>query len=364
MRDGSDDGGNRCLDDQHYRGFVQRRSDSGNGLLSDDGRHADDHRLSDERKRELEGLQQHDGIDNAWSHHAQLEDFLMKTLAFILFSALGFGQMFPGPGGNVTVTASYSGPGDVITSNAIAFWALRAYTSATRGNKLANVCSPADALCGDMLSDATTGDAVIPSLCGGGCTVKILYDLTGLTLCGGPCDLTQSTEANRYTLTVNALNGHPVLTSSSATTFMTSPALGSTVTQPYSTTAVTERTGSFTSFGVVATVTTGSPGIGYNNSANTFFIFAGGTGTASVTDSAFHAIQVLFNGASSSTVVDGSATGGNTSTDSLSSGNSFDLGYTSTALIGATAEVGWWSADKSANFAALKANQSGYYGTP
>ncbi len=288
-------------------------------------------------------------------HHAPYKDVSFQMLTAIVAGKAG-------------TPVTYTGPGDVITSNPAAFWALRAYTSATRGNPLAYVCDAGDAHCIEMLSDLITGAAVIPTsnpdCTSSGCTAKILHDLTGLTLCGGPCDLTQSTEADRYTLTVNALNGHPVLTSSSATTFMVSPVLGSTVTQPYSATVVTERTGGFTSFNVVARSITGSPDLGFSNSTNTFYIFAGGTVSATAADSTFHAVQALYNGASSSLVIDGSATSGNVSTDSLSSGNAFYLGNTSVALVGATAEVGWWSADKSANFAGLKANQSSYYGTP
>jgi hypothetical protein len=81
--------------------------------------------------------------------------------------------------------AAYKGPDDVTTWQA--FWSLRAYSAATRGTKLANVCNSTggvDVGCADMLSDAVTGNLVSATISGitcpgANCTVKTLYDQVG-----------------------------------------------------------------------------------------------------------------------------------------------------------------------------------------
>ncbi len=66
----------------------------------------------------------------------------------------------------------YTGPGNV-ASGATAWWGLRAYTSATRGNALINACNVADAACADLSSDATSGALTIPTIGGTACSFSI-----------------------------------------------------------------------------------------------------------------------------------------------------------------------------------------------
>ena len=85
---------------------------------------------------------------------------------------------------------SYTGPGDVV-SGAVAWWGLRAYngTYAASLGKLANICTPLDAVCADVNSD-TSGNFNLSGtgalLCNNStsiCTVKILYDQSGALSC-------------------------------------------------------------------------------------------------------------------------------------------------------------------------------------
>lgn len=73
--------------------------------------------------------------------------------------------------------------------------------------------------------------------------------------------------------------------------------------------SVQRRTGAFTSFGGVIQANAGT-GFGYNNSANTGAMYKGVVGSFAMTDSAFHATQAVFNGASSSVLMDGTSTTG------------------------------------------------------
>src|SRR6266436_5012205 len=112
--------------------------------------------------------------------------------------------------------ATYVGPGNVI-SGAVTFWGLRAYSAsyASGLGKIANICTPLDAVCADVSSDVNGNFnlAAVGSLtCNNSvsiCTVKTFYDQVG-TACSGPCDMTQATIANRPTLVVpGAANGCP-----------------------------------------------------------------------------------------------------------------------------------------------------------
>jgi len=296
----------------------------------------------------------------------------MRILTVLLFASLCSGQALFRAQNVSAGGATYTGPGDIITSNAIAFWGLRAYSTATRGNKLANVCDAGDAHCVDMLSDATTGDAVIPSsnpnCTTSGCTVKTLYDLTGGTACGGGapvvCDATQATEANRPTLTVNCVNSvHPCLTWTSSTQLLASP-ITPTQSQPYSATAIGKRTFASAYSELAAVDTAGPVQLGFTDSANTAFIYASLLGTASATDSTFHAVQYMFSGSSSKLSIDGSSSTVNAGTNGFPGGSGFIVGSAggNSASGVQSVEVGWWSVDESALFSALNSNQHSYWG--
>ena len=143
--------------------------------------------------------------------------------------------------------ASPAYPGDSAT--AAGWWGLRAYSTASRGNRLANICNPSDVACADIYSDAATGKVVIPTIGGQNCasvtcTVKTLYDLTG-----NGRDMSQATIAYRPTLVANCI-GTQWCMAMGASTVLTSSYSG--LAQPFTVVAMTRRTSAGTNFGFLA----------------------------------------------------------------------------------------------------------------
>lgn len=291
----------------------------------------------------------------------------MKIIVGLLISSLGWSQQINGVLSAAThhSAASFTGVGD-IASGAIAYWGLRAYSAAKRGTKVANLCDASDVHCADALSDSTTGALVVPSsnpncTVSNTCTVKILYDQIG-TGCSGNCDLSQSTIADRPTLTINCsgFTSQPCMTFASTQaglngpTFITSP-----IAQPITFSAVMKRTSNFTTR--MDTLGDGHITMGWESTTNTAFIL-GGTpfGDATASNSTWHALQGLFSGASSNLTVDGSSNSITTGTTGLS--GVFCMGNCFAGTDGTIAEFAPWGSDKSANFAALNSNQHTFWG--
>jgi hypothetical protein len=123
---------------------------------------------------------------------------------------LGGGLMFPGPGTAHSAGGAYTGPGNLtITATNKTWYGLRAYSAATRGNNVVNVCDVTggtiNGACVNLVSNATTGDLVSQSgigtngvTCPGtNCGVKIIYDQTAGGNCTGSCDLVASSAPNQ-----------------------------------------------------------------------------------------------------------------------------------------------------------------------
>lgn len=200
---------------------------------------------------------------------------------------------------------AFTGAGDVVGS-AAAFWGLQAYTSATRGNKVANICTTIATIdtCLDMSSDATTGLLVLGTIGGLACNnttqicnVKILYDQSGgLNCSSAACDASQATVATRPTLLISGIGSLASLQCSGAQ-ILVSPT-PTTIAQPVTVSGVANANG-------------GSTGAPWYGDANEFietgrhsttegFIAAGATAfIAGVNDNATYSIQAVFNGASS-----------------------------------------------------------------
>jgi hypothetical protein len=140
--------------------------------------------------------------------------------------------------------------------------------------------------------------------------------------------------------------------------------LTSSNAQPYTFSGVAIRTGGFTTKQFYFT-TSGQAAAGFAAAANTFDFFSNADATQTgVADSAWHAIQVTANGASSNYYIDGSSTTHNPSTLGTGIGpiNIGDDSF-SERLQGSITEVGVWAADKSANNSAMCHNQFTYWGT-
>jgi hypothetical protein len=105
---------------------------------------------------------------------------------------------------------------------------------------------------------------------------------------------------------------------------------------------------------------------GFGNSANTSFIYAGFAVTTTASENALHAIQDVFNGALSTTNVDGTSTGSlNPGSGSLSASTTVATGfYAGNGFTGQANEMGVWATTFSGtNMTNLCHNQFTYWGT-
>lgn len=277
------------------------------------------------------------------------------------------GLPWPGPGTPASSGGGggYTGPGDVKTFTA---WAgFRAYSSATRGNKFANVCQPAGSNCIDLNTDATTGKApnaptVNGSACnnsGHVCTVAKLYDQTG-----GGNDFSNGTPAQQPLYLTSALSSMPCGQYAKASTQSLSMITNPVIAQPYSISGVFERTGSTTAQNYV--LANGLYFFYHEAAVNVFDVYAGTTVLAvTANDNAFHAGQGVYNGASSAAYVDGTSTSGNAGTTTPTGTAYNTIGGTngSAGYDGVICEVGLasaaWTATDAGN---MNTNQHAFWG--
>jgi hypothetical protein len=202
----------------------------------------------------------------------------------------------------------YQGPGDIVGSATAFYSCARAYNAAY-ATATGNLCIIADVGTGlttCTLVAATTGFVNLTgTYCGGStpaafctahtsCVVTQMYDQSGALACASStaCNLSQATLADMPALTFSALNSLPCLTSAANQSMTSTNPL--TISQPWTFTAVAERTGSFT---------TENDLIGNNGGGvNSFFTPAtghvelyilGGSTTVVAADSAFHGLQFI-----------------------------------------------------------------------
>lgn len=275
------------------------------------------------------------------------------------------------PGGG---TGPFVGIADVYT-NTIAHWSSsRAASSAQKGQKLLNVCDAATGLvCSDWSSSVSTG-LIVPTTIGGSscgsiaCEVAIVYDDSGANSCvGAPCNMTQA-HGTRPGLTLSGLNSLPTITCNGST-FVTLAAAGLSVVQPFTFSAVAERTANPSSGSTIFGSTTDVI-LQFLNSSGNLSIFAGtnlNTTSGAFTESTFHAIQAVANSTTSSIQGDGAApVTGNANTHNMLLASTIYLcndGF-SEFLTGAISEVWAGTGDQSATFNSAHSNQSAVYGTP
>lgn len=286
---------------------------------------------------------------------------LYLALCGVASAQLAGGLQFPGPGTAHSTGTTYTGPGDIQASGIVHWAGLRAYSTATRGNRVAQVCTTISTVdtCVDMNSDATTGMIVLTTI--GGltcnnstvlCNVKNLYDQSGALKCSGAtaCDWTEPSVALRPSLITSCLGALPcmgfVRASSSA---LGITGLAAAVSQPISTSVVANRTGSTTSI-------SGMHGLGGPNfqrqmafdTTNRVYIFggSGNVNSATVSNNAWHAFQGVFNGSSSLVNLDGvdgsTANGGSDGLDTATT-SVFGQDRFNDFLDGSMVEIGAWS---------------------
>lgn len=217
-------------------------------------------------------------------------------------------------------TGGYQGPGD-IKANALLGYTLAAWSCALAGTKSANICNSGDANCADVSSllsgdfDVTTAQGS-PLNCGGAggtCTIKTIYNKGSL---GSNQDLTNTTIAQRPTLTFGCANGKACMTGSASAMMWSGNSFS--VSQPWSLMAVVNNS-NLTSGYQVAIGDVGANGLTRQNNNNVAACFTSGTITATMSDSAVHDEICVANGASSHLYIDASDNTGNLGTTAFGS---------------------------------------------
>lgn len=260
--------------------------------------------------------------------------------------------------------AAYVGPGDIVGS-AVGWWGLRAYNVAyaTGSNPAIDVVDAATGLTTTTINILANGSLDVATIAGLGYAVKVkkLYDQTG-----NGFHMTQATLATMPALVLSGLGSLPVMRFAGAQQLNVGTMLA--LAQPVTLSSAVK----FLAAPGLQLYLHSQPGaadflIVRPTSANTLQIFSGGnSGSATVSDDSFHALQAVFNGASGDINVDGSVNTVNTGAGATSFNNSFFLGAymgSSGYLEGDVVETGRWdSAFTSGNSTSMSSNQHTYWG--
>jgi hypothetical protein len=300
----------------------------------------------------------------------------------LLFPYIAMAQVpMTGAGlGTPAVVAGYTGPGDLsLTGTLVKYWGFSCVTNAYTGNVADIVDGATGNTTGSRLQCASgtlvalvsgsactfvTGNAcsTVATTCAVSCVVVTLYEQFGTATCTGStvCNITQATNASRPTYSASGGAGGRACASFTSTQSLVTSAAGPTYAQPFSIATLDERTSGTALSGVFST--NGSFAGVYHNAANQAEIYAGSAGTATASDNAFHAMQTVFNGASSILAVDGSGTTVNPNTGSFASGT-FGMGDVAAAFTGVICEaMVFTGANSSANNTTLNSNQHTRFG--
>lgn len=216
------------------------------------------------------------------------------------------GSFFPGPG-TAHSSATYAGPGDFYTGAAV--WVgLRAFSAADKGNRLINLCDNAGNNCADITSNSSTGLLNSPGTLGandcttsGTCKVKIIYDRSGALACssGVACDMTHATLSVQPVLVWNSGNPYLQFSSASSQRLCSSVSFTPNQSQPLTVSWVGLRS-SGTGYQETLALNGATVESGWNNSANSLLMYAGGIPTISgFPDVNWYAVQSVYNQASS-----------------------------------------------------------------
>lgn len=246
--------------------------------------------------------------------------------AFLLLIALPAycGQMSLLGAGKTTVTASYSGPGDVV-SGAVLFYSCARAVNLAYANGTNSLCdlvdsaAPSTVIC--TLRVATTGfvdltgtyctGSVTPAVkcaaaTGGVCNVSKMYN----QVAPGTNDVTNTTASSQPRLTFSALGGLPGITCTNAASSVITTTGVITQSTPYTLGSVSIRTpSSATEGGIFGESGGGVTTMLYTAATNTVGYRSVTDNTATASDTNFHSIIAVAPSAANSTiVVDGSGT--------------------------------------------------------
>jgi hypothetical protein len=298
-----------------------------------------------------------------------------------------------------TAAAIYTGPLDLAdwNTNVLAFWSVRcgstnytgnilditdAATGSTTGTRLK--CSSGGVIsavvsasaCATTTNGGTfvTGGlcSALATTCAVSCNILTLYDQSGQTKCNTgsavECDIVQLTNADRPTYTASCTtNSKPCGVYNGSSTYL--PTLncctsgtGPATAQPFVIVGFAKRT-SVVAGGIIADAT-GFPSIFGGSSANQGSFYVSTQQNATASDNAWHEIQGVANGASSSLTIDATTSTGITQTGSLS-GKGLQMGALGTGFDvypGDITEGGFWAfAPTSGDLTAMYNNVNGYY---
>ncbi len=263
--------------------------------------------------------------------------------------------------------SSYAGPGDVVAA-ADNWWGLRAFSQATAGSNTVRLRRTSDDAQSDFATNSLTGGlsiSAINTFAGGSSALYVvtLYDQVGAT------NLTQASTTDQPLFITNgagAGSSLPVIRGSSTFTWLqaANPAAQS---QPFTFSWMAKRTGDFTTQADM--VEWNAVETGFQNVADTVFLIrpAAATVTAVASDTTWHAVQSVYNGANTDMNVDGVVDiGALGSTAGINAGGNILLGAGSgpfAALRGDYVEFGLWAtAFSSAQSDSMSANQHSYWG--
>jgi lysophospholipase L1-like esterase len=258
---------------------------------------------------------------------------------------------------------TYAGPIDAV-AGATACWSLRSCSNAysTSFGRAIQIRRASDSNEVDIYLKSTGGldTGRINTFCASTtCYASEWYDQTG-----NANHLIDATAADQPQLSLTGLNSKATLSFGGSPYYLLG-SYGGPTAQPYTLSYIAERTGTFTSLNNTMSASGGGVQVGFSNAANSAMMYAGTLVSETATDSAAHAIENVFNGASSAMTVD------ETLYSSLNPGSSAlsgTIGTTSTALYltGAISEELLYGslAMSTANQTALQTNQKAYWGTP
>jgi len=207
--------------------------------------------------------------------------------------------------------AVYAGPGDIVAS-AAAWFGLRAYTNASIGANAIRLRRSSDNAEQDFATVAGGGidlTAITSFKGAANLFVTKLYDQTG----NGNV-LSQATAGNQPAFTLSGLGSLPIITFDGVSNHTLSNGAESlTISAPTSLSWVAINTAASSAQDAVWSSANGNFQAQYNNSgANQVLIYAGTVLSATASDSNWHALAGVFNGASSDMVVGGTSNTGNT----------------------------------------------------
>ena len=271
-------------------------------------------------------------------------------------------------------TTNYVGIGDI--SPASAWWGLRAYNKAAvaASAPLVNVRRASDSATCDVLAGWPNGDLGITSgcstgtnnnlsfnaFCGPTCFVTKLYDQSGAKQCGGAaCDAIQATTANQPAINGGCFGGMACISPVNASSNLASPA-GPTVAQPFTVHGLAQRNGAVTTRGTFYQQGTG-PQFSFTTTANQVGITNAGASfpTATASDYVTHSVSGIWNGATTSIVVDSTTTPGSIETTSATGTFNVGPGSSANTLTGNVSEIGVWPSTQAANISSFCDNEYG-----